>query len=353
MKIAVQHSVSREKPSRSPSPLETRGFFLGLPLGLAALLALFFVLFYRQLGAPTATSNWCAELIAKKERRASSMPHPKLVLAGGSSVLFGLKARQIQEATGWPTLNFGLHGALGPQYILSRLRQVLEPGDLVLLGFEYELYNFGKSREWRDSVFLDYVTARDPEYFRALPLVEQFRLAMSMPLERIRRGLQARRHPPPRVFFGVYDVDKVDEFGDQNGNTADLRPPGSPQLAVASKALLQGLTAHQRNFAELERFLAWARARQVRVLATFPGICHRPEYDAPNARGAIEAIRGFYSARNIPVLGGAREAMLPSDLFFDTNYHPTQAGARERTRRLLTHLPAALERGQKNPAPTL
>lgn len=74
-----------------------------------------------------------------------------------------------------------------------------------------------------------------------------------------------------------------------------------------------------------------ARQNRINVLATFPSICHRQEYESPTARRVIHDIESFYTSLGVSVVGTAEEAMLPPDLCFDTFYHSTEARRRERS----------------------
>jgi hypothetical protein len=316
-------------------------FALGFLLGLGSILALFLALFHRQLGAPTETSRWCYEINAKKRHLAEAIPGPRLLLVGGSSALFGLSARQIREQTGYPTVNLGTHAGLGTQYILGLAQTVAKPGDTILLGFEYELYDYPAAvtvKGWSDSLFLDYVFARDPHYFRSLPLSRQWSFAMLLSYDRLKEGLRSRRHPPRRLESAIYNVTNLNAFGDQVGHPAANRPKDSPYQDQCSAPLAHGLSAQPQGFPDFRLFIQWAKQNKIRVLATFPSICHRPEYDLAPAQRTSRDLQRFFESEGVQVLGDAQEAMLPPDQFFDTMYHPTDDGQQERTRRLLLHL---------------
>ena len=316
-------------------------FALGFLLGLGLVLALFLVLFHRQLGAPTESSRWCYEINTRKQQLAEAISRPKLLLVGGSSTLFGLSARQIQEHTGYPTVNLGTHAGLGSPYILALAQTIAKPGDTILLGFEYELYDYPAAvtvKGWSDSLFLDYVFARDPHYFRSLPLSQRWSFAMLLSYDRLKEGLRNRRHPPPHFESPIYNVTNLNAFGDQVGHPAASRPPDSPYKDQCSVPLAHGFSAQPQGFPDFRRFIQWAKQNRIRLLATFPSICHRSEYDQAPAQRTSRDLQRFFESEGVEMLGDAQEAMLPPDQFFDTMYHPTDDGQQERTRRLLVHL---------------
>ena len=73
-----------------------------------------------------------------KQARLESTPAPRLILAGGSGMAFGLDSGRLEAELGRPVVNMGLHVALGVEFQLNALRPYLREGDVVLLGFEYE-----------------------------------------------------------------------------------------------------------------------------------------------------------------------------------------------------------------------
>lgn len=342
--------------------MSPKRFLIGFVGGLGLALVLFFAAFYRQLGAPTLSSQWCWDINVKKHQLALAAGTPKLLLIGGSSTLFGLSAKTIQTETGFPTVNMGTHAALGPEYIMRLARQSARPGDTVLLAFEYEVYHYFsrvRGRGWTDQLYFDYLFARDPDYFRSWPLTKQLSTAMLISTRRLKEGLRNRGKTIPLYDGGVYNPTNVNAFGDQTNARISTRPSGQPWLAVKSQNLSAGMGNQPTGFENIREFIQWARTNNVRVLATFPSIAYRPEYDQPPARRTIDQIKDFFASENVPVVGTAQEAMLAGEkYFYDTLYHPTEQGSIERTKILVKHLAPLLKTGDAtvrlsnaNPAP--
>jgi hypothetical protein len=82
----------------------------------------------------------------------------------------------------------------------------------------------------------------------------------------------------------------------------------------------------------------------VTVLATFPNVVHRPEYDGANAREAIQMITDFYASQGVPVLGTAQDAMYPPAQFFEMPYHLTHDAAIMHTKKLMPELERYLKK---------
>ena len=322
-----------------------RRFILGLVVGLVLAIGVFVALLYTQLKIPTYSSEWAHVVIQKKAALAAATPGPRLLLFGGSGTTFGLSAEEIEKQTGVRALNMGTHAGLGIEHILFWARKVARPGDTVLLVPEYELYLSQGGYEPRD----DYVLAYDAEFFHQMSLWDKIAMATRIPFKRIQKGYHNKHHPesPPRPHPPYTEgASYIDSYGDETGNLAVHRANNGPNMDLEAQILLNGLTSdHGRGFDFIRDFVLWARAHQIKVLATFPNIMHHPEYDSAKADSAIAKITGFYGSLGVPVVGTAREAMLPRDEFFDTYYHLTRESALIRTDRLVPELKPYLKPG--------
>lgn len=323
-----------------------RRFILGLASGLALAVGLFVGLLYTQLGLHTNSSSWASDLIEKKEALAAAIPGPRLLIFGGSGTTFGVSAQRIQELTGVPSVNMGTHGALKMDHILYLARKSARPGDTVLLVPEYELYVSTTDWESHD----DYILAHDTAFFHQMSLFDRIYMATRIPFKRIEKGFAIRRKPetPPRPHPPYTDgASFINEYGDETGNPASERLPHAANMEIRSNVLVKGLFSESGfGFDHIREFARWAKTHQVKVLATFPNIMHRPEYDGPNADAAIKTITDFYASVGIPVVGSARKAMMPPEEYFDTYYHLTREAAAQRTERLVPALKPYLSPGK-------
>ena len=321
-------------------------FLLGLVCGVALAIGVFVALLYTQLGYPTLSSSWAYDLMQKKKALAEAVPGPRLLIIGGSGVTFGLSAGEIQKKTGVHALNMGTHAGLDMDHILFWARKVARPGDTILLVPEYELYLSTTSWEPHD----DYILSHDAEFFHQMSWLDKIYMATRIPFKRIQKGFAIRHKPetPPRPHPPYTNgASYIDDYGDETGNPASQRLTGVPNMELRCDILGDGLTSDRGfGFDQIREFARWAKTHQVKIVASFPNIIHRPEYDTATAQGAIKTIIDFYASQGIPVVGTAQAAMLPSDEFFDTNYHLTREAAVQRTDRLIPELQPYLQAGK-------
>jgi hypothetical protein len=236
---------------------------------------------------------------------------------------------------------------LGANYILHQARQIAQPGDTVLLILEYELYTrAGLDPVMADQGFVDYVLARDPAYIPTLPLSEKCNLFMLTSTQRLKKGLKnLAKTDSPASQVGVYDFRFINEWGDQTHNEATNRPPNAQVNILKEDSILAlGLPKHPAGFVSIEAFCKWAQSNNIRVLATFPNLCDKPQYHTAVARQTADRIREFYEGIGVPVLGDYSDSTLPPESFFDTMYHLTREASRVRTEKLLTALGPYLRR---------
>ena len=320
-----------------------RSFFISVLAGLLLTGAGYFALFFLQLGVPAKQLSWLHEIVREKRRIARAITKPKLLIVAGSSAFYGINAEEIERQTGFPAANFGTNASLGPAYTLHMAKQITRPGDVVLLAFEYEPYVFGGiTGTTADELFISYILGHDPEYVRGLDFNLQLKLALLTPSDHLWRGLRAVfSAPKPDAAASASTTEilaNMNSHGDQLGNVPAKRPANPAVRTVVCGALAYGMPESPPGFPPIREFCEWARRNNIRVLATFPNICQRPEYDLPPAKKTPQRLREFFDSIGVPMLGDAAEAMLPEEQMFDSPYHPLHAEAIARTERLLLHL---------------
>lgn len=313
-------------------------FLLALASGFILALGIFVGLLYTQLGVPTVSSSWAYGITQGKLEIAHRITGPKLILVGGSATLFGLDAEIIQRETGIPTVNLGTHAGIGLDYILDLAKRAAQPGDTVLLIPEYQLYADPFGSELRD----DYILSRAPEFFHRLSWYDKIDMATRVPFKRFQKGWRNRRHPEkaPRPHPPYTDgAASLNANGDETENQAADRPAWGPNMDLLPPCLTDGLdTDDTPGFRALADFIAWAKARQITVLATFPPMINHPEYRNFPALQTFTTITDFYRAHQVPMIGTPEENLLPAADFFDTFYHLTRESAVAHTEHFIPEL---------------
>lgn len=328
-----------------------RAFFIGLPLGLLLAAGGYFGLFLFSLGSGGGAGvQTTLELFQRKEELAAASDRPRLLVVGGSGVLFGVKAAMIERETGLRSVNLGVMAGLGTRYLLTRTARILRPGDTVLLIPEYELYNLGRENldEWVDPFFIAFVTSGDPAYFQTFPLLDRLKIALKHDLRELRRNVEARiTGRRAKSEEGFYNVANLDDHGDLINHHRSAKPAALQVEYHGDKLDLGVMDTQFGGWREMDEFLAVAREKGVRVIAAYPNVAWDSFYAAPDFQPKRELMRAFWAERGVPVLGGPFDAMMPRDDLFDTVYHPVREAAEARTARLIELLRPVLQDGAR------
>ncbi len=303
-----------------------------------------------QLGVPNPTTVSLRDLVNFKKDAARKINTPKILISAGSSALEGLRADIFTRYTGIPTINLGAAGGLGMPIYCRWARELAQPGDTILLAFEYDLYDWNDFSWGHDSQsgrfvqynveYADYLVCYEPDYFLAMPFLQQAKTIIALPNKRVVDGLL--RKVGMLLDHGeslpASDCSYLDQYGDPLSTSAG-NPPHFDENAL-DETLAYGLQREPAGFICLREFIGWCQSHQVRVLATWPNLLYRPEYLSPIGRATASKIRNFYESMNVPVLGDYQEVLLPRDQFYDTIYHLRVDAANTRTLRLLKYWPS-------------
>ena len=326
-------------------------FFGGFLAGSAGLLALFAVAFFLNLGVATKLTTWAGGVNEKKETWARKSHPPRILVAGGSASLFGISAREMEALTGLRSLNLASHAGLGTRVLLDFVGRFALPGDVILLGLEYELYQSGYfNRESLNENNIDYVLARSPDLLQKLRAPELAWFFLLTPDKRLRRGLENRFfRGNGRGGNAIYSADSIDSWGDQ---VLDPRVKGKPVSEIPNRSILaSGLCPEPDGFALLREFISDCAAKKIKILAAYPNLMDRPKYRTDLARHTAERIREFYRAQGVEMAGSYEQVLLPPDDFFDTEYHLRTEPAVRRTRLLATQVLSWLKQTRAGSSP--
>ncbi len=301
--------------------------------GFIISILIFCLLVYFQIGAPTETSRWMKEAYAIKSSMATSINQPKLVVVAGSNALFGVSCQKIQQEMGIPCVNGAAVAPLGLDYLFYRARSWLKPGDTVLLPLEYHLY---QSLDKPSNILIDYVFARDKNYFDSLNITQKFRFLGGLSWMRLLRGIVAKFVPPKPLNYS-YQSDTLNVFGDETNNKkSDISEDNLKELSLAqpmSYVKDQLELSHGTN--QIEIFADWCKSNNVQIIAAWPSTIWFEDYQGSRQKIFFQSISSFYANIDVPILGNYDSFMYDKSMFFDSGYHLHDEGTNERTQQII------------------
>lgn len=278
------------------------------------------------------------DLYRSKIAYAGQIDRPKLVVAAGSSGLYGVRCELIERNTGLPCVNMSTNLQMGMIGILEFARRALRPGDVVLLPLEYGVYAAGGY----GSMLRQCAVGYDADLLLKLP--------------------------PERLVWSIFYFDLKWLFAAlseswayyENGDRMALQEPG----ALTRQGDLRGhVPSRGKRFAEdvrhqtpdsiylrevepdseampiLRDFLAWANARDIRVVGALPPTVDTAALDEER----LQIIRDAYISAGHDFIDIENRGLYPIECFYDSTQHlnePCQAAhTRALTRALLARVP--------------
>lgn len=325
----------------------------GVLVGLTLTFGTWMLILMGQLGRPHPNHQWVLEAWAHKQARAEALPAPRLLVAGGSSAMFGIDSQRLSQAFGRPAVNIGVNAGLGLPVILNQTLTVAEAGDVVIMALEYPL--FGYTGEV-NHVMNDFYLSQPDELLAAwqlsrealplhrwLPLVtrEAFQIVMQTSPERVWQGYQGL--PDGFTVAGTYGAHRLDAHGDQTDTSRRLREPWMAQQVTAEGPRHYG--AEQRRdapgWALLRHFQAQLQARDACLVLVPPAFLFDPHYrEDPAEQRFYSTLPEQVTEHGLTYRGRPYDFMYPAKDMFDTDFHLVDEARRRHTRRLIAALTA-------------
>jgi len=265
-------------------------------------------------------------------------PSPRIILAGGSNVAWGIDSELMEQRLGIPVINQGLDAHLGIAPIIE-LKQYIRPGDIIIISLEYysfanveDFYGFPQNQA-------DWVEL-SPQRIKYLhnPALEAPAIYLIMLQRKINRQINYYLYGESlEEVRGLYSGENFDSHGDFVGH---LDSKNATKYEFPETEYPVNLLDEAYGF--LEGFRQYAAARGAIVF--YEAQAHRQTNC--NLTG-MKYFRKFYSVlqdrTKIPVLTHMNQLCLPDEYFFDTPYHLNAIGRNVRTERLIENLKEALD----------
>ena len=308
-------------------PAQVRALFINLlQVGLltAAMIALIFLAIGPDPDHYFAGSRLQLDLL-------KNTPSPRIILAGGSNVSFGIDAELMQRTLGIPVINDGLHAGLGV-VPLRELQDYLRAGDVIIVSLEYPMFSSRNTREGDLTMLSDWIEYA-PERIKYLS--DPWREAPALYATMLQR--KVNREVNTYLFGGSLDEVRSVFIGtkyDSNGDfIGHLQQASTPRRKISFEPY--PVSVVQREiFIFLEQFHQTAREQGARVYFEAPA-SRESNCETTGATSMANFFKTFEQRSSIPVLTPPDKVCLPDKYFFDTAYHLNAQGRQVRTQRLI------------------
>jgi hypothetical protein len=277
---------------------------------------------------------WIRYCLAKKHDYADIKGN-KVIITGGSNVLFGMRTEQISNELHIPVYNLGVHAGLGIDFIINDAKKVLKKGDVVIMPLEYDHF---QTDQRVTKLAFDYDNAFDKEQLNKISQIDRytygFKFAFQVkPFDNIQliiKSLQNSGKPLVENPLG-YNSNNLNKHGDQTNH------PGVHDLSAF------GPIGIPENFSEtvglkmMKDFNTWAKENGISLFITYPNTIYFKKYDTLAYKEYFNSLNKYFSDNHISTIGKPADFFYDEKYFYDTMYHLNDEGMTVRTTQF-THM---------------
>lgn len=266
-----------------------------------------------------------------KHTRLRTCESPRVILAGGSNLAFGIDSGTLRDELGVHVVNMGLNASLGIPYMLDEIEPEIRSGDTIILSFEHDIF----PKEPVELLLRQLLEIR-PSTFFSLPrnrwktLVDKYGFSIV--------GGYLRRNMLPGLSGPERDDGYRRELFDRNGTyighygrRSTFRPAQEPAVPAISAEVEQ----------RMARFVE--HCRRMGALCAYSCPPHPEKMLQANIDRIEENLAKLRKISGLIVLDEPFEHAYPVDSFYDTSYHLTREGALQRTAKLVQRVRALLD----------
>ncbi|WP_188767948.1 hypothetical protein [Emticicia aquatilis] len=273
-----------------------------------------------------------AGAIIDKHKRLNDLPSPKLILIGGSNVMFGFNSPYMEQELKMPVQNMALAASLGLSFMLNEVKEDIKKGDVVLLSIEYFL------NEGDDNIKLFLAELYPPakKYIEFPNVLEDLKANCKYIFRELRKYLLLK------VLSNDNHIDDVAysrKAFNKNGNIREeLRLVSHLPLndggPIARKSYSESIT-------KINKFVELMESKGAKVYFVFPCLAESQYKLSPEA---IEDLHQQYKkSLKTKIINSPIDSVYPDSCFYDTIYHLRSPYHTVHTKKVIKDLEQYLE----------
>lgn len=266
-----------------------------------------------------------------KHKRLDSLPSPKIIFAGGSNLAFGLDSKTVEEKTGMPVVNMGLHAGFGMYFPVNEVKHAIKQGDVVIFSPVYSWFTNSNDMIYGEKVLVAHlfdVDRKNLKYIDGRQAVHLIPNTVSYAISKLFPKQLDIMQGHNYGYEVVYKRNSFNEYGDESmhwywENQTIATPADTAQTnsKVSKKAI--SIIADFKNFTE----------KQGAAFYLIPPAFQKS--NSLNNRDLIKNIENRLVEKNIHFSITPENANIADSLFFNTAYHPNKQGVNIYTKMIL------------------
>lgn len=295
-----------------------------------SVVVLFPLSFKASLGSHDEDERYLYEWYSYKANDAKKINEPKLVIFGGSNVLFGVDTKRMQKELNYPVLNAGVHAAMH-EYNFYWAESILKDGDTVIMPLEYVFYQ--TNGYYKD--YLTYIRSYAPEYLDTFTTKQKLKFMYKCAATDLLKDDIQQVVTFPQINSG-YSGKYLNANGDMTNNKKkDRLSDKDLEDMIASTPFVQSVIPSVESQNEIQSFVSYCKDHNIKIYAAWPSFLYSSKSFNKTDEQKIQNIIDFYNSMDVKVLGNYKDELYDLDDFYDTTYHLNDEGKEKRTDHLL------------------
>ncbi len=273
-------------------------------------------------------------LLAKHDLLESTKG-PKLILTGGSNVLFGFNSEIISNELKMPVVNHGIHAGYGLKYILDDVLPFVKKNDIVVLSPEYSFF-IDKNYLGKEPLLFS-LTAK-PENLKHISFSQLSQISQFIPKFSFNRTKSF-------IFNAIFNSKNNSESTISNYTEFAINKYGDHNLHWDNNKL--NFDSYDFNGAINNDVLLFInkiskeiKSKGARLLIAYPSLC-KSSFELNS--NTVENIELELKKYNFNIIGTPKNYCFEDYYFFDSPYHLNGQGVIKRTNQLLIELKEVLK----------
>ena len=310
MDLPTASSISASRPRSAARPVARL-------LAACVVSTLLYLVLAMGVAFKPLTVGTVMQLDTERATYLAAHPGPKVIVIAGSNGLYSFRCQVISQVIGRPCVNMSMGAQAGLEFDLARVRKVMNPGDVVVMPYEFEVY--GKSATLIHGGLLNVMlTQYDRPALLTVPPAQATQALFSVDFRYVLEAF-AEQFFHAIGIKGYFTATAFTPEGDYALGTAQAAAPFKTELARERMAtppatLLTAPTAAQPVF---KAFFAQAKADGVTLVGTLPTTFD----DAPHDAAAIARLQAFYRDGGAQFITLPNNDQYPRSCFLDSHYH--------------------------------
>lgn len=274
---------------------------------------------------------WGLRYYRYKNVYAQSLNSPKIIVAGGSSALFGIRAADLSATLKMPAVNLAINGGFSAYFLLQQLKRIVGPGDIVIFAPDFEVYGEGRPDvEWMSQYDYNVLRIEHPEDVKTVPVAKQVQYLFGVNL------LNALSHT---MIVGIKNfihgvAQKPSELS-VNGDFDTCTQTYTGNIGLTSPPVM---TDRSSMYLWVKDFLRDVEKHGVKLFFAFAPRANHDQYKHPGWTTGVDDMVSFLKQRGIGVIGNPRDFIYPKEDFCNAFTHLNKAAAERNTAKIIGFL---------------